>query len=39
MGFELSISPRTVEIHRAHLLQKMGVRNTASLIRVAMSAA
>ena len=36
IGHELSISPRTVEIHRAHLMQKMGVRNTASLVRVAL---
>jgi two-component system response regulator FixJ len=39
IGHELSISPRTVEIHRAQLMQKMGVRNTASLVRVAMLAA
>jgi two-component system response regulator FixJ len=36
IGYELSISPRTVEIHRAQLMQKMGVRNTASLVRVAL---
>jgi DNA-binding NarL/FixJ family response regulator len=36
IGHELSISPRTVEIHRAQLMQKMGVRNTASLVRVAL---
>jgi two-component system, LuxR family, response regulator FixJ len=39
IGHELSISPRTVEIHRAQLMQKMGVRNTASLVRVALLAA
>jgi DNA-binding NarL/FixJ family response regulator len=39
IAHELSISPRTVEIHRAQLMQKMGVRNTASLIRVALLAA
>ena len=36
---ELAISPRTVEIHRAHLMKKMGVRNAASLVRIAMAAA
>jgi len=36
IGYELSISPRTVEIYRAQLMQKMGVRNTASLVRVAL---
>ena len=39
IAYELSISPRTIEIHRAQLMQKMGVRNTASLVRVAMLAA
>jgi DNA-binding NarL/FixJ family response regulator len=39
IAHELSISPRTVEIHRAQLMQKMGVRNTASLVRVALLAA
>jgi len=39
IAHELSISPRTVEIHRAHLMKKMGVRNAASLVRIAMTAA
>jgi FixJ family two-component response regulator len=39
IAHELSISPRTVEIHRAQLMQKMGVRNAASLVRVALVAA
>ena len=39
IAYELSISPRTVELHRARLMQKMGVRNTASLIRAALFAA
>jgi FixJ family two-component response regulator len=39
IAHELSISPRTVDIHRAQLKQKMGVRNTASLVRVAFLAA
>lgn len=35
---ELFISFCTVETHRLHLIQKMGVRNTAGLVREAMSA-
>ena len=31
----LSISPATVETHRAHLLQKFGLRNTAEVVRYA----
>jgi two-component system response regulator NreC len=30
----LSISPRTVEIHRANAIRKLGVRNLAELVRV-----
>lgn len=32
----LSISPRTVEKHRASLMEKLGVNNSASLIRAAI---
>ena len=39
IAHDLSISPRTVEVHRAHLMKKMGVRNAASLVRMAMTAA
>jgi len=39
IAHELAISPRTVEIHRAHLMKKMGVRNAASLVRIALTAA
>jgi two-component system, LuxR family, response regulator FixJ len=31
---ELAISERTVELHRAHLMQKMGVRSVAQLVRM-----
>jgi DNA-binding NarL/FixJ family response regulator len=31
----LSISPATVETHRTHLLQKLGLRNTAEVVRFA----
>ncbi len=39
IAYELVISSRTVEIHRANLMRKMGVRNTVSLIRAAFAAA
>lgn len=32
MARELGLSPRTVEMHRARLLRKMGVRTTAQLL-------
>ena len=32
----LSVSPTTVETHRAHILQKLGVHNTAELVRYAV---
>ncbi len=35
---ELSISVRTVENHRAHLLAKTGAENTADLVRIALTA-
>jgi FixJ family two-component response regulator len=34
----LSISPRTVEVHKAHIMAKLGVRNLAELVRFAVSA-
>ncbi len=33
----LGISPRTVEIHRAHIMTKLGARNTADLVRIVLS--
>ena len=38
IAYELSISPRTVEIHRAHLMDKMQARSLSDLIRVALAA-
>ena len=35
IGFRLSISPRTVEVHRAKLMQKLSLRDRADLIRFA----
>jgi FixJ family two-component response regulator len=36
-GRELGISPRTVEVHRARILEKLGARNAADLVRIVMS--
>ena len=33
----LNISPRTVEVHRARIKQKLGARNAADLMRIALS--
>jgi DNA-binding CsgD family transcriptional regulator len=33
----LGISPRTVDFHRANILQKLGARNTADLLRIALT--
>ena len=33
----LGISPRTVEVHRAHILTKMGAKNTGDLVRIALT--
>mgnify|MGYP001546211969 FL=1 len=38
IAHELSISPRTVEIHRGRVMEKTGVRSLAELVRLAMSA-
>ncbi|MCA3574603.1 MAG: DNA-binding response regulator, partial [Aestuariivirga sp.] len=34
----LSVSQRTVEAHRANILQKLEIANTASLVRLAVLA-
>lgn len=36
---ELGVSPRTIEVYRASLLEKVQAKNTADLIRFAVSAA
>ncbi|MXP63156.1 response regulator [Roseomonas sp. M0104] len=35
---DLGASPRTVEVHRARVMEKMGARNLSELVRMALSA-
>jgi len=37
IAYELSISPRTVEIHRSRVMEKMGAGNLADLVRTVLS--
>ncbi len=37
IGVELGISPRTVEVHKSRIMEKLGVRNMAELVRFALS--
>jgi FixJ family two-component response regulator len=37
-GRELGISPRTIEVHRARIMEKLGAKNAADLVRIVMSA-
>lgn len=36
-GRELGISPRTVEVHRARVMEKLGAKNTADLMRIVLT--
>jgi DNA-binding CsgD family transcriptional regulator len=36
-GRRLGISPRTVEVHRARIMDKLGAKNAADLIRIVLS--
>jgi two-component system response regulator FixJ len=36
IGSQLNISPKTVENHRAWLMERIGARNVAELVRMAM---
>lgn len=38
IAFDLGISPRTVEVHRANLMTKLGVRSLSEALRIAFSA-
>lgn len=37
IGIDLGISHRTVEVHRAHLMRKLGARNLVTLLDVAFA--
>jgi len=38
IGFELGISPRTVEVHRAKLMEKLRVRSLPEVVRIGLAA-
>jgi FixJ family two-component response regulator len=38
IGAALGISPRTVEVHKTRIMEKLGVRNLAELVRFAVAA-
>jgi len=38
IGASLGISPRTVEVHKTRIMEKLGVRNLAELVRFAVAA-
>jgi DNA-binding CsgD family transcriptional regulator len=35
-GRRLGISPRTIEVHRARIMEKLGARNAADLVRTVL---
>lgn len=37
IGYELGISPRTVEVHRANLMEKLGVRSLPEAVRIGLA--
>jgi two-component system response regulator FixJ len=38
IAYELGISPRTVEVHRANLMDKLGARSLPELVRIGLAA-
>ncbi|MGQ3355618.1 MAG: response regulator transcription factor [Phreatobacter sp.] len=36
-GRNLGISPRTIEVHRARIMEKIGARNAANLVRIVLT--
>jgi two-component system, LuxR family, response regulator FixJ len=39
IAYDLNISPRTVEVHRARIMEKLGAKNAADLVRIVLSQA
>ncbi len=37
-AFDLGISPRTIEIHRAHIMDKLAARGLSDIVRIAIAA-
>ena len=37
-GRHLGISPRTIEVHRARIMDKLGAKNAADLVRIVSAA-
>ncbi len=37
IAWEMEVSVRTVEVHRAHVIEKLGARNTSELVRLVLS--
>jgi FixJ family two-component response regulator len=38
IGRDIGISPRTVEAHRAHVMQRLGAKTVPDAVRIAASA-
>ena len=38
IAHDLGISPRTVEVHRANLMDKLGARSLPELVRIGLAA-
>jgi two-component system response regulator FixJ len=37
IAYDLGTSPRTAEVHRARVMEKMGARSLSELVRMALS--
>ncbi|MCP1676507.1 FixJ family two-component response regulator [Natronocella acetinitrilica] len=37
IAYDMGVSVRTVEVHRAHLLEKLGARNSSDMVRLVLS--